>query len=248
MGPNKVPASVSRWEMACMFHETFEPWEVEEMLCIFQHMRETVESIFKAAREDVLNYDEQHKEEISFFTDGDEMLDYDCEYPIANLLITQSNTMYCLVHIDYFIRGAVSRGLPYFLNFLSLPDDDNDARQRLVINNADKLLYEDLLSSAAYGVIRRDRDPSRNDLREDEHEPLFFLGDSFATTPGPPFCWFLMWKGTYSNRYGDDVPEELREWGYIFWDRERVVGSKARELLLHVWKSHHWVDPRTVYV
>lgn len=78
LGPYKVPASVSRWEMACMFHETFEPWEVEEMLCIFQHIREMVENIFKDAREDLLNYDEQHKEEISFFTDGTDIRDYDC--------------------------------------------------------------------------------------------------------------------------------------------------------------------------
>lgn len=150
--------------------------------------------------------------------------------------------------MDCFIQSAVSRGLPYFFNFLSLPEDDTDARLRLVIDNVGKFLHEDLLSSAADGVIRRDRDPSRNDLREDEHEPLVFLGDSFATTPGPPFCWCLMWKGSYSNRYGDDVPEELRNWGYIFWDRERVVGSKARELLLHIWKSQHWVDPRTFHV
>lgn len=85
MGPYKVPASVSRWEMACMFHETFEPWEVEEMLCIFQNMREMVESLFKDARDDLLDYDEQHKEEISFFTEGDDIRDYDCECSIANL-------------------------------------------------------------------------------------------------------------------------------------------------------------------
>jgi hypothetical protein len=143
-----------------------------------------------------------------------------------------------------FIQSAVSRGLPYFLKFLALPEGDQDTRLRLVIDNVGKWLHEDMLSAVAYGFKRRDLHPSPNDVRQDEQEPLLFLGDSFDTKPRPPFSWCLMWKGTYSNRYGDDIPDELRQWGYIFWDRERVIGSKARELLLRTWRTQHWADPR----
>ena len=85
MGPNKDPASVDRWEVACMFHETFEPWEVEEMICIFQHMRNMIEDLFNDMRDDLLRYDEQHREEITFFTDSNDIRDYDCECSILNM-------------------------------------------------------------------------------------------------------------------------------------------------------------------
>lgn len=56
--------------MACMFHETFEAWEVEEMLCIYQHMRAMIERLFKTMRKPLFQYDEQHKGEIRFFANG----------------------------------------------------------------------------------------------------------------------------------------------------------------------------------
>jgi hypothetical protein len=85
MGPNKDPASIDRWEVACMFYETFEPWEVEEMICIFQHMRNMIKDLFNDMRDDLLRYDKQHREEIAFFTDGNDIRDYDCEYSILNI-------------------------------------------------------------------------------------------------------------------------------------------------------------------
>lgn len=85
MGPNKDPASVDRFEVACMFHETFEPWEVEEMICIFQHMRNMIEDLFNDMRDNLLRYDEQHREEIAFFTDGNDIRDYDCECSILQM-------------------------------------------------------------------------------------------------------------------------------------------------------------------
>lgn len=85
MGPNKDPASVDRREVACMFYETFEPWEVEEMLCIFQHMRSVIEDLFNDMRDDLLRFDEQHRGEIGFFTDGNDIRDYDCQCSILKI-------------------------------------------------------------------------------------------------------------------------------------------------------------------
>lgn len=85
MGLYKDPASVDDGEVACMFFETFEPWEVEEMICVFQHMRNMIESLFKDMRDNLLRYDEQHRGEIVFFTDGNNIGDYDCQYSIVNI-------------------------------------------------------------------------------------------------------------------------------------------------------------------
>ncbi|KAG8165663.1 hypothetical protein KVR01_004215 [Diaporthe batatas] len=225
--PDKEPASVPPEEVPCMFHETFEPWEVEEMLCIFQHMKSVINDLFHEMRDDLLRYDEQHRGEIPFFTSHCmDIRDYD-------------------VHIQCFIQSTVSRGLPYFLKFLAIPEGDRDARLRPVVDNVGRwLLKEMLVSSTSFNFERRDLHPSPNDVREKEQVPLLFLGDSFDTKLGPPFGWCLMWRGTYSNRYGDDIPDKLRHWGYVFWDRERVIGSTARRLLLHTWRDQHWEDPR----
>lgn len=109
----------------------------------------------------------------------------------------------------------------------------------------DEWLLEDMLSAVQYGFERRKLYPSPNDERESEQEPLLFSGNTSAIKPGTSFCWCLMWTGTYSNRYGDDIPDDLRQWGYVFWDRERVIGSGARGLLLRTWRSEHWTMDRS---
>jgi hypothetical protein len=52
---------------------------------------------------------------------------------------------------------------------------------------------------------------------------------------GPPLAWVIMWRGTYSNSYGDVIPDSLKAWGYIFWDANRLVKSGAKDSLLRVW-------------
>lgn len=67
-------------EIACIFFETFEPWEIEEMLCIYEPVRLTFAHLFEDMRTDLLEYDKTHKGEISFFSYGNDERDYDCEY------------------------------------------------------------------------------------------------------------------------------------------------------------------------
>ncbi|KAG8161142.1 hypothetical protein KVR01_009406 [Diaporthe batatas] len=71
MGPTRSPVDTLPWQMVCMFHETFEAWEVEEMLCIYQHMLIIVERLFKNTRKALFQYDEQHKGELRLFANGD---------------------------------------------------------------------------------------------------------------------------------------------------------------------------------
>lgn len=73
----------------------------------------------------------------------------------------------------------------FFLKFLALPEGHRDARLRRVIDNVGEWLHEDMLSAVAYGFKRRDLHPSPNDVRQDEQEPMLFLGDAFAAMPGP---------------------------------------------------------------
>lgn len=82
-GYPRDPASVECYEMACIFHEAFEAWEVEEMLCVYEHVREIWVHLFKDMRADVLEYDKNHEGELVFFSSGHDGRDYDCEYTRA---------------------------------------------------------------------------------------------------------------------------------------------------------------------
>ncbi|POS78530.1 hypothetical protein DHEL01_v203062 [Diaporthe helianthi] len=109
-------------------------------------------------RDDLLRYDERHRGEVPFFKDGNDIQDDD-----------QSG-----------LQGPTV--LP---QIFALPEGDRDARFRLVIDNVAKWLLEDILSAVADGLKRRELHPSPNDVRQDEQEPLLFLGDSLEPVPPP---------------------------------------------------------------
>lgn len=74
-----------------------------------------------------------------------------------------------------------------------------------------------------------------------------FLGDE---EKAPPLSWVIIWGKTYSNSYGDDIPAVLRDWGYVFWDRERVMakGGEMKAVLLSGWRNAWpWGYPRDKY-
>jgi len=90
--------------------------------------------------------------------------------------------------------------------------------------------------------IRRSESFSEQDRAELERHELPFTGDR---EDGPPLAWVVIWGGTYSNMYGDMVPDSLQEWGYVFWDAGRLVESGGEQELrrewAEVWKGN---DPR----
>ncbi len=90
--------------------------------------------------------------------------------------------------------------------------------------------------------LRRERFPMEEDRMEAGRERLSFSGD---TEDEPPLAWIMYWRGRYSNTYaGASVDNSLQEWGYVFWDRRRLVRSKGREEVLrlreHASGGHRW--------
>ncbi|KAF2152334.1 hypothetical protein K461DRAFT_268301 [Myriangium duriaei CBS 260.36] len=70
--------------------------------------------------------------------------------------------------------------------------------------------------------------------RQDRHEPLRFVGNNIY---GPPLVWKLLWGGTYSSRVGGFIAPELRRWGYVFWDMERIERAEVKEELRMAWEE-----------
>lgn len=162
-------------------------------------------------------------------------------------MIVTLTSILLIVFRDSLVQNAASRGLQLFLKVLKSPNRDRDSRLKIVMENMGHFVDNDLKSSASQGAIRRDLHTSEKDVWEQAWEPMDFEGDSPDIIDAPPFAWWLMWRGTYSNRYGDEIPDKLREWGYVFWDRERIIGARARELLVDTWRRTWRIDPRTLF-
>jgi hypothetical protein len=87
---------------------------------------------------------------------------------------------------------------------------------------------------------------SERDMKQKPGASLPFIGDVVPDPHGsyPPLAWTLIWKGTYSNMYGDYLPLDIRLWGYVMWDASRLETEGGKDLLLRqmmVWRD--W-DPR----
>jgi hypothetical protein len=87
-----------------------------------------------------------------------------------------------------------------------------------------------LENALRYGTqdLRRREQPSDRDQKQEQRDPLPFKGDSELH---PPLAWTWMWRGTYSNLYGEHISDAVRHWGYIMWDEARLDCTSAKEVL-----------------
>ncbi|KAJ5662748.1 hypothetical protein N7462_011674 [Penicillium macrosclerotiorum] len=99
-------------------------------------------------------------------------------------------------------------------------------------------LEDDVLGETAQSQRRR-KQLSNQDLKEEERVPLPFEGDKVpnAVKSYPPLAWTLIWQGTYSNLYGYYVPDTMRRWGYIMWNKSRLEETGALEVLARQWEE-----------
>lgn len=77
--------------------------------------------------------------------------------------------------------------------------------------------------------FRRERRVLEVDLMETRRQRLPFVGDA---EDQPPLAWVIFWRGRYSNRYGEAVRPGLQRWGYVFWDRKRLIQIKGTQEVL----------------
>jgi hypothetical protein len=96
-------------------------------------------------------------------------------------------------------------------------------------------------------ILRRRANPSERDKLQEERVSCPFIGDTDVDIShrwSPPISWTIIWEDTYSNLIGWYIPEELRRWGYVFWDVTRI-DSAARQVLkdqfAEAWEDN---DPR----
>ncbi|KAH7490884.1 hypothetical protein BFJ66_g15459 [Fusarium oxysporum f. sp. cepae] len=81
---------------------------------------------------------------------------------------------------------------------------------------------------------RRENHYSDRDKAQDNREKMSFEGESYDS---PPYAWVVFWKELYSNLYGDYVPPSFRPWGYVMWDKNRLVNADAVAIISREWKA-----------
>lgn len=88
--------------------------------------------------------------------------------------------------------------------------------------------------------------PSERDFAQNTRATMIFDIDSLDH---PPLAWNIIWGDQYSNLFGWYIPKDLRLWGYVIWDAQRL-DADVKELLMTQWRTKwpsHEDDPRDFF-
>ncbi|KAF5981523.1 hypothetical protein FCOIX_4171 [Fusarium coicis] len=87
---------------------------------------------------------------------------------------------------------------------------------------------------AFFEQVKWDLNPENPSFDDDNRERMTFEGESYDS---PPFAWVVFWRELYSNLYGDYLPPSFRPWGYVMWDKDRLVKTDAVDIIDQEWKA-----------
>lgn len=237
----------SRGETVRAFLDLLEPWEIEEVFSFYQFAQDAYDRKFKHIRWNLHpsnpKFDDQRQPptpEGAFVLDNLSKLNYSLSYLLT---LHTSNTR--MSDRDNYLEGLTLRGVPLLHTVLFQIKD----HQHLVSTIQQHLASSYIPFNAIEGVLgetqqasRRENHPSERDRMQEERAPFPFRGDS--ESDAPPLAWTMIWNGTYSNLYGWYISDEMRRWGYVFWDAARLEVAGGKEFLKHQWGRCWEDDPR----
>ncbi|KAG6006435.1 hypothetical protein E4U21_007053 [Claviceps maximensis] len=203
-----------------------EPWEVEEIACVYPFIQDKYERIFNAISWDVDARNPKFGENRCPTPDGA----FDLDVPLSR---------------EWFSEGVIMHGLKLLIQTFTISD------HALLVSTMQEHLrwrhdfLKDVLEFSEES-LESDGEPCIKNEMSVRRTPFPFLGDTISA-PGtslPPFSWILLWRGTYSKMCGIYVPAALRLWGYIIWDASRIKRTGAEEILEKHSDDLLYYDPR----
>lgn len=241
-------------DILMMFLEIYEPWEVEEIICIYIFVKKNIDQVFHEIYWDV-HPDNPKLEGHEGDSPPTRTFDFDRECQFERLSIS----LFFLTSFDYlstkltfypmigsrdnYLEGTVSLGLGLLSDVLFKSNDHADlvSTMEKQIALPRSFTFPDILRALPQSR-RQEECPSDRDLKQNQRTPLPFQGDAEDL---PPLAWILIWRGTYSSIFGWCISDILRFWGYIMWDAARLEYTGAKELLAQQWERR-WgdMDPR----
>ncbi|KAK1761660.1 hypothetical protein QBC33DRAFT_502392 [Phialemonium atrogriseum] len=225
--PANKAMRLSRQETVLDFLGVLEPWEIEELFSFYQFARDVYDRILTDIRWDL------HPDNPRFDDQGrpptpEGAFDLDISTDRSN-----------------YLEGITLRGLSLLHTVLFKIKD----HKHLVSTMQQHITSSYIPFNALEGVLgetqqalRRRNHPSERDRMQEQRTPYPFRGDS--EPDAPPLAWTIMWGNTYSNLYGWYIPEEMRRWGYVFWDAATLEGMGGRRVLNRQWEEYWDNDPR----
>ncbi len=225
-------------------HLVFEPWEIEEILCILAFVTNQYDEIFNHVGWKIQE-DESSSSEDSESSPAQE----DIESTIwwANDYASILSTSY---ERSFWLTGIASHGLEILHNILFKPRTQTQLIS-IVQENMKQVAMHEFFDR--FGFIGREEQTcvrtceQRNRGRKMQRvERLLFDGDNEPRLGEkyPPLAWTFIWQGVYSNLYGGFIPNDMRLWGYIMWDAVRLEYTGAKDVLVRQFTKEHLADPR----
>ncbi|KAF5549843.1 hypothetical protein FMEXI_4095 [Fusarium mexicanum] len=194
------------------FLRNFEPWEIEEILCI----NEFVQDKYKDVLDDVT-------------------WDFHPDDPETRVrrkdLFTLLRTYGAELFDKSYIIGMSSLGLTALS---AIFEAQGQVALIELVSQHVAALDGDWLFEATKHHKRRGRLFTDSDEAPDSQEPMPFRGDGEHL---PPLAWVFARKDTYSNLYGAYSIRSLREWGYVMWDASRLTSSGGADILNIEWED-----------
>ncbi|KAI3317542.1 hypothetical protein HD806DRAFT_514904 [Xylariaceae sp. AK1471] len=210
-----------------IFLDILKPWEIEELFSFYQCALAKYDQIFQ----DIL---------WDLHPDNPKFDDQD-RPPTPTGAFDLSNTWYW----DTYLEGTTLRGLSLLHKVLFQTKDHEDLVSMMQRYMRTSYIpfnkYEGVLGETRQ-YSRRREDPSKRDQKEQERVSFPFRGD--AEPDAPPLSWTMIWGDTYCNLYGWFISDEMRRWGYIFWDAVTLERTGGKEVLKRQWEEHCIDDPR----
>ncbi|KAK4237487.1 hypothetical protein C8A03DRAFT_44656 [Achaetomium macrosporum] len=209
-GGYRVVARLDPAETLALFFGAFNPWEVEEIDCIYTLIRNKYDAVLDAIQCDLATDNPS-------FDNRDRLSTPPGSWDFSHESADRRRLR----------EGTALRGLRLFSKVLATHDHEELVKtmQQYQVKSG---TYEHVLSWVAQHR-RRAVYPSAGDLAEARGEKLAFAGD---TKDGPPLAWVIGWRGRYTNVYGPVIPAPLKAWGHVFWDCRRLVESKGKDAVL----------------
>ncbi|KUI64183.1 hypothetical protein VM1G_10951 [Cytospora mali] len=214
-----------------IFFSQFEPWEVEEMDCVYTWIQQRYQEVVAEVKWDL------HPNNPKFATDPD----YEFE-PEGAFTLDRDD--------DEYLNGTIGYGGLRLALHMSKTEGHDQLVDLMIkyLKRSQACFFQDCMHDVSQ-VERRGgvNGFGYKDRAEQRREAMPFVGDdddvseASATVSSnfvPPLAWVLLWDGMYCNLYGVYLPEEFRRWGYVMWDARRWNSMEcAKEILTELWAS-----------
>ncbi|KAL9031532.1 MAG: hypothetical protein Q9180_006797 [Flavoplaca navasiana] len=224
--PPRPGEEVIKWRMhAEQFFSRFEPDEVEEVTCIRDYLIRRLYGIFEAVEEDALQGEQS--ESIRIIAQ---------EHQPNGWLSNREHSFH-----HYHMDQLMSQGLKFLRNLFT---SEGLKRAELVISNSSG--QQEILTAALHDY----RHFHLDDNEQDYDDGSFDGEDAFDGDDIDILSQGLLWanKNKVPREYNRRPLKGLRDWGYVFWESNRLKASgilevEPEDVAIYVFKD--WMFPRS---